>query len=57
MKNLNATSDSLVAFFTLTLLLSVPFYILNVLAYLNVVGKPEMGALYIKKLKWWGNAL
>lgn len=47
MKNLNSTSDSLVAFFTLTLLLSVPFYILNALAYLNVVGKPEMGALYI----------
>lgn len=47
MKNSNSTSDSLVAFFTLTFLLSVPFYILNALAYLNVVGKPEMGALYI----------
>jgi membrane protease YdiL (CAAX protease family) len=47
MKNSNSTSDSLVAFFALTFLLSVPFYILNALAYLNVVGKPEMGALYI----------
>jgi membrane protease YdiL (CAAX protease family) len=47
MKSLNSTNDSMVAFFTLTFLLSVPFYILNALAYLNVVGKPEMGALYI----------
>jgi membrane protease YdiL (CAAX protease family) len=47
MKNSNSTSDSLVAFFTLTFLLSVPFYLLNALAYLNVVGKHEMGALYI----------
>jgi membrane protease YdiL (CAAX protease family) len=36
-----------IAFFTLTFLLSTPFYILNALAYLNIVGKPEMGALYI----------
>lgn len=46
-RNSNSTSGSLVAFFTLTFLLSVPFYILNALAYLNFVGKPEMGALYI----------
>jgi membrane protease YdiL (CAAX protease family) len=37
----------MIAFFGLTFLLSIPFYILNALAYLNVVGKPEMGALYI----------
>lgn len=47
MKNSNYTNDSLVEFFTLTFLLSLPFYILNALAYLKVVGKPEMGPLYI----------
>ena len=47
MKNSNSPNDSLVSFFTLTVLLSVPFYILNTLAYLNVFGKPKMGALYI----------
>jgi hypothetical protein len=47
MKNSNSRNDSLVSFFTLTALLSVPFYILNALAYLNVFGKPKMGALYI----------
>lgn len=47
MKNINSTSGSLIAFFTLTFLLSVPFYILNALSYLNVAGKPEMGVLYI----------
>jgi membrane protease YdiL (CAAX protease family) len=36
-----------VAFFVLTFLLSAPFYILNALAYRNVVFGPEMGALYI----------
>jgi len=35
------------AFFVLTFVLSVPFYILNALAYLNVVFEPEMGALYV----------
>ena len=45
MKNSNSTSDSLVAFFTLTFLLSVPFYVLNTLAYMNIVGEPEMVAL------------
>ncbi len=47
MKNTNSTSKSLFAFFTLTFLFSVPFYILNAFAYLNVIGKPEMGGLYI----------
>jgi membrane protease YdiL (CAAX protease family) len=47
MKSSKSTNDSLVAFFALTFLLSVPFYVLNALAYLNIVGKPEMGALYI----------
>jgi membrane protease YdiL (CAAX protease family) len=36
-----------VAFFVLTFMLSVPFYILNALAYSNVVFEPEMGALYV----------
>jgi hypothetical protein len=40
-------NDSPAAFFALTLLLSVPFYFLNALAHLDVVGQPEMGALYI----------
>jgi membrane protease YdiL (CAAX protease family) len=47
MPNPNRTNDSPAAFFALTFLLSVPFYILNALAYLNVVGKPEIGAVYI----------
>lgn len=34
-------------FFVLTLLLSVPFYVLNIFAYQNIIGKPEMGTLYI----------
>ena len=41
------TEKSPVAFFVLTFLLSLPFYILNALAYLNVVFEPEMGALYV----------
>ena len=47
MKNSKSIGDSVVAFFTLTFLLSVPFYVLNVLAHRSVVGKPETGALYI----------
>jgi len=47
MPNPNPANDSPAAFFALTFLLSVPFYILNAFAYLNVVGKPEMGAVYI----------
>lgn len=47
MQNPNPTNDSPAIFFALTFLLSVPFYILNALAYLNVVGKPEIGAVYI----------
>jgi hypothetical protein len=46
MKNSNSKNDSPVAFFTVTFLLSVPSYVLNLLAYLNVVGKPEMGARF-----------
>ncbi len=42
-----ATKESPVAFFVLTFLLSVPLYILNALAYLNVVFEPEMGAVYV----------
>ena len=47
MNNSNMKNQSLIAFFALTFLLSVPFYILNTLAYLQVVGKPEIGPLYI----------
>jgi hypothetical protein len=47
MPNHAPTKESSVAFFVLTFLLSVPFYILNALAYLNVVFEPEIGALYI----------
>jgi membrane protease YdiL (CAAX protease family) len=43
---LNA-NDSPTAFFGLTFLLSLPFYILNALAYMNVVGGSEMGAIYV----------
>lgn len=50
MRNSNSSSHSLVAFFVLTFLLSVPFYVLNALAHLNVVAKPEMGAVYIALL-------
>ncbi|MCP4203361.1 MAG: CPBP family intramembrane metalloprotease [bacterium] len=47
MCNQISTQEFPVAFFVLTFLLSVPFYILNALAYLNVVFEPEMGALYV----------
>jgi membrane protease YdiL (CAAX protease family) len=47
MRSSKSANDPLVAFFTLTFLLSAPFYILNALAYLDVLGKAEMGALYI----------
>lgn len=40
-------NDSPVAFFALTFLLAVPFYILNALAYMNVVGGPELGPVYV----------
>ena len=35
------------AFFALTFLLSLPFYVLSALAHMNVVGKPWMGAICI----------
>jgi membrane protease YdiL (CAAX protease family) len=47
MHNHTPTESSPVAFFVLTFLLSVPFYILNALAYSNVVFEPEMGPLYV----------
>ena len=50
MQNYTLTKDSPVAFFVLTFLLAVPFYILNALAYLNILFKPEMGALYVSLL-------
>ena len=50
MNHSNMKNESLIAFFALTFLLSVPFYILNALAYLQIVGKPEIGPLYITLL-------
>ena len=47
MPNPIRANDPPAAFFALTFLLSLPFYILNTLAHLNVVGKPELGAVYI----------
>lgn len=47
MKNANSTNHTVVTFFTLTFILSIPFYFLNALAYLNILGEPEMGVLYI----------
>jgi len=47
MRNHTITKEFPVAFFALTFLLAVPFYILNVLAYLEVLFEPEMGALYV----------
>jgi membrane protease YdiL (CAAX protease family) len=44
------TKRSPVFFFVLTFLLSVPFYILNALAHMNIVFEPAMGALYISLL-------
>jgi membrane protease YdiL (CAAX protease family) len=38
------------AFFALTFLLSLPLYVLNALAYLEVVFQPEMGVLYVSLL-------
>ncbi|MFC2134357.1 CPBP family intramembrane glutamic endopeptidase [Bacteroidota bacterium] len=47
MKYSKKANKSIIAFFLLTFLLSIPFYILNVLASINIVGEPEMGGLYI----------
>ncbi len=47
MHDSNSANDSPATFFALTFLLAVPFYILNALAYRNVLGNPEMGAAYI----------
>jgi len=41
------TKESPVAFFVLTFLFALPFYILNALAYSNVLFEPEMGVLYV----------
>ena len=47
MPDTSPTNDSPVAFFALTFLLSLPFYILNALAYLGYIGNPDIGAIYI----------
>jgi membrane protease YdiL (CAAX protease family) len=41
------TKESSVAFFVLTFLLSMPFYVLSGLAYSNVLFEPGMSALYV----------
>lgn len=40
-------NDSPGIFFALTFLLSLPFYVLNALAYMKIIGGPEIGPLYI----------
>jgi len=47
MHDQTATNGFPTTFFALTFLLSVPFYILSGLAYLNVLFRPEMSALYV----------
>lgn len=47
MQNISPTKQFPVSFFMLTFLFSVPFYVLNTLAYLNILGEPKIGALYI----------
>ena len=42
-----AHNASPAAFFALTFLLSMPFYFFNALANRNIVGGPELGALYV----------
>ena len=41
------TKDFPAAFFALTFLLAMPFYVLNALAYLHIVGEPAVGPVYI----------
>ncbi len=41
------STDSPAAFFAVTFLLAAPFYILNALAYLDILGGPAMGPIYI----------
>jgi len=43
-------TDSPTAFFALTFVLAAPFYILNALAYLEILGGPGMGPVYIALL-------
>lgn len=50
MDKYNTTKEHLVAFFVLTFLLALPFYLLNAFAYSNVLFEPEMGVLYVSLL-------
>lgn len=43
----SATADFPAAFFALTFLLSVPFYVLNALAHWRILGEPTLGPIYI----------
>lgn len=47
MKKPNSTFGNPIVFVALTFLLSMPFYILNALAYFNILGKSGMASLYI----------
>jgi len=47
MPNAKSTYDSRLTFFTLTFLLSLPFYTLSALAYLSIIGNPDTGYIYI----------
>ena len=47
MPNTKSADNSLVTFFALTFLLSLPFYILSALAYLSIIGNPDTGPIYI----------
>lgn len=46
MQEPSSSSDFPAAFFALTFLLSLPFYILHTLAHLHILGKPEIGPAY-----------
>ena len=47
MPNTKSADNSLVTFFALTFLLSLPFYILCALAYLSIIGNPDTVPIYI----------
>lgn len=43
----SSTKDLPAAFFALTFLLSIPFYVLNALAYLHIIGEPAIGPVCV----------
>jgi len=46
MQESSSSGDFPAAFFSLTFLLSLPFYVLHALAHLRILGKPEIGPAY-----------